>query len=417
MHSEVLEKCRQARQASTVLAGCSATVKSNVLKQIAKSLETEKNAVIKANSRDLELLKSKEGYSRAFHDRLLLDEERITGMAEGLREIAALEDPVGEVTGMWKRPNGLQVGLVRVPIGVIGIIYEARPNVTVDAAGLTIKTGNAVILRGSSEAINSNKALVDLIRQGLEAQNLPADSVALIEDTERSAALELMKANEFVDLLIPRGGTSLIKTVVDNSTVPVIQTGAGNCHTYIDDSAELEMAVRIAVNAKVQRPGVCNAMETLLVHKDIAPRYLPEAVPALIDRGVEIRGCPQTANYSTEVKPAGEEDWVTEYLDLILAVKVVNDIDEAVEHINHYGTGHSEAIITNSYANAQYFLDRVDAAAVYVNASTRFTDGAEFGLGAEMGISTQKLHVRGPMGLESLTSLKYIVYGSGQSRN
>ncbi len=417
MHSEVLEKCRQARQASKVLSGCSATVKNTVLKQIANSLEAGMNTVIEANSRDLELLKSKEGYSRAFHDRLLINEDRISGMAEGLREIAALEDPVGEVTGMWKRPNGLQVGMVRVPIGVIGIIYEARPNVTADAAGLTIKTGNAVILRGSSEAINSNKALVDIIRQVLEAQNLPVGSVSLIEDTERSAALELMKADEFVDLLIPRGGPSLIKTVVDNSTIPVIQTGAGNCHTYIDHSAELQMAVKIAVNAKVQRPGVCNAMETLLVHKDIASRYLPEVIPVLIGEGVEIRGCQQTVGYSPEVKPADEKDWETEYLDLILAVKVVNGIDEAVEHINRYGTGHSEAIITDGYNHAQYFLDRVDAAAVYVNASTRFTDGAEFGLGAEMGISTQKLHVRGPMGLESLTSLKYIVYGSGQSRD
>lgn len=416
MHPEVLKKCIEAQKSKSILANCSANQKNNILEHIADSLENNKEVILKENKRDLDLLKNSEGYTKAFHDRLLLTEERISDMAKGLREIAALEDPIGEVTGMWKRPNGLQIGLTRVPIGVISIIYEARPNVTIDAAGLSLKSGNVVILRGSSEALNSNKALVNIIQQSLINLNLPAASVSLIEDTERAAALDLMKANEYLDLLIPRGGSSLIKTVIDNSTVPVIQTGAGNCHTYIDSSADLESAYNIALNAKIQRPGVCNAMETLLVHRDIAPDFLPKLISALTDQGVEVRGCKKTTMYSTLVKTANHKDWETEYLDLILAIKVVNSVEEAVEHINCYGTGHSEAIITDSYQNSRLFLNQVDAAAVYVNASTRFTDGMVFGLGAEMGISTQKLHVRGPMGLEALTSLKYLIYGSGQTR-
>ena len=416
MHPEVIDKCRQAYKAAAILANCSTNLKNDILVSIARSLEANKNIIIEDNHVDLELLKKKDSYTKAFYDRLLLTGDRIDGMAESLREIAALDDPIGEVTGMWKRPNGLQIGRVRVPIGVIGIIYEARPNVTIDAAALALKAGNAVILRGSSEAINSNKALVKIIQQCLTDKDLPEGSVSLIEDTEYAAAIDLMKSNDYVDLLIPRGGPKLIKTVIDNSTVPVIQTGAGNCHTYIDSNADLDMAVDIAVNAKVQRPGVCNAMETLLVHQDIAPDYLPKVIPALLGRGVEIRGCRRTAEYSSAIKPAEELDWETEYLDLILAVKIVNGIDEAINHINHYGTKHSEAIITNSYNRSTEFLARVDAAAVYVNASTRFTDGFVFGLGAEMGISTQKLHARGPMGLEALTSLKYIIYGSGQIR-
>ncbi len=416
MHPEVLKKCIEAQKSKSILANCSANQKNNILEHIADSLENNKEVILKENKRDLDLLKNSEGYTKAFHDRLLLTEERISDMAKGLREIAALEDPIGEVTGMWKRPNGLQIGLTRVPIGVISIIYEARPNVTIDAAGLSLKSGNVVILRGSSEALNSNKALVNIIQQSLNNLNLPAASVSLIEDTERAAALDLMKANEYLDLLIPRGGSSLIKTVIDNSTVPVIQTGAGNCHTYIDSSADLESAYNIALNAKIQRPGVCNAMETLLVHRDIAPDFLPKLISALTDQGVEVRGCKKTTMYSTLVKTANHKDWETEYLDLILAIKVVNSVEEAVEHINCYGTGHSEAIITDSYQNSRLFLNQVDAAAVYVNASTRFTDGMMFGLGAEMGISTQKLHVRGPMGLEALTSLKYLIYGSGQTR-
>jgi len=417
MKPEVLEKCSQAHRAKSILANCSATVKNEVLEHIARAIEKEKDSIISENSKDIDLLKSKEGYSRAFHDRLLLTEERIESMAEGLRQIAALDDPVGEVTKMWTRPNGLQIGLTRVPIGVVGIIYEARPNVTIDAAGLAVKAGNAVILRGSSEAINSNRALVRIIQKSLTAKKLPAGTVALIEDTERSAAMDLMKADQYLDLLIPRGGASLIKTVVSNSTVPVIQTGEGNCHTYVDDSAELESAVKITVNAKVQRPGVCNATETLLVHEEIAPTFLPRVIPALLEKGVEIRGCEETLAYNSEIKRAADEDWSTEYLDLILAVKVVSTLDEAIEHINYYGTGHSEAIITDSYEHSRLFLNKVDAAAVYVNSSTRFTDGFEFGLGAEMGISTQKLHVRGPMGLDALTSLKYIIYGTGQVKD
>lgn len=416
MHREVLEKCRQAHSAAAVLAGCSTDAKNNALQQIAGALNANKHDLIDANRIDLDRLKAAQHYTKAFYDRLLLTEERITAMAEGLREIAALNDPIGEVTGMWKRPNGLQVGRVRVPLGVIGIIYEARPNVTIDAAGLALKAGNAVVLRGSSEAIHSNRALVEIIRGSLEKVGLPAGAVSLIEDTDRAAATDLMKANDYLDLLIPRGGPALIKAVIENATVPVIATGAGNCHIYIDRDADPVMALEIAVNAKVQRPGVCNALETLLVHEAISALFIPQVVQALTDQGVEVRGCPRTAALTGDVREATEQDWATEYLDLILAVKVVDSLDEAIEHINRYGTGHSEAIVTGSYEAAQHFLRAVDAAAVYVNASTRFTDGFEFGLGAEMGISTQKLHARGPMGLEALTSLKYIIYGSGQTR-
>ena len=416
MHAEVLEKCSQAREASSVLANCGTTIKNELLKHIAEELTKNKDEIIKANAIDLEVLKDKDNYSKAFYDRLLLSDQRIEAMAEGLREIAMLEDPIGEVIGMWKRPNDLQIGKVRVPIGVVGIIYEARPNVTIDAAGLTLKAGNAVILRGSSEAVNSNKALVNIVKKSLIAKELPAGSVSLIEDTDRAAAQDLMKANQYLDLLIPRGGPSLIKAVIQNSTVPVIQTGEGNCHTYIDESADPEMAIAIAFNAKTHRTGVCNAMETLLVHQVIARKVLPGLVKKLQDNEFEVRGCARTKEITSSVNTATEEDWETEYLDAILAIKVVDSVEEAVAHINLYGTGHSEAIVTNSYDHSQYFLNRVDAAAVYVNASTRFTDGFEFGFGAEMGISTQKLHARGPMGLEALTTLKYIIYGSGQIR-
>lgn len=416
MHAEVLEKCEQARLAAAYLAGCSTAIKNNIINDLANSLLENADTIIAANKIDLENLKQKNNYTEAFYDRLLLNELRIKSMAEGLAEIAKLEDPIGAVTKMWKRPNGLLIGLQRVPIGVIGIIYEARPNVTVDAAGLALKAGNAVILRGSSEAIHSNKALVKVMRDRIAAHGLPFGSLALIEDTDRSAANDLMKANGYINLLIPRGGTSLIKSVIENSTVPVVQTGEGNCHIYVDENADLEMALAITVNAKVQRPGVCNAIETLLVHRNIASRFLPEAISTLNSMGVEIRGCKDTMTYSTSVTPARDEDWETEFLDLILAIKIVDSFDEAIAHINYYGTGHSEAIITKDYDRSLEFLNRIDAAAVYINASTRFTDGFEFGLGAEMGISTQKLHVRGPMGLEALTALKYIIFGSGQIR-
>ena len=415
MHHEVLSKAKQARAAAATMAAASAALKNRALCMIAGALEAESGEIIAANAVDLENLQQKGG-GKAFQDRLLLTGERIGSMAEGLRQIAQLEDPVGEVERMWTRPNGLQIGLVRVPVGVIGIIYEARPNVTADAAGLALKSGNAVILRGGSESLHSNKILVRLIREQLAAAGLPGDAVSLVEDTDRAAARALMRLNGLVDLLIPRGGPSLIKTVIENSTVPVIQTGAGNCHVYVDRDADPAMAVAIAVNAKVQRPGVCNAMETLLVHREAAGVFLPAVIPPLLEAGVELRGCARTAACHPSVRQAVEEDWAAEYLDLVLAVKVVDGFDEAVEHINRYGTMHSEAIITADYARAREFLRRVDAAVVYVNASTRFTDGFAFGLGAEMGISTQKLHARGPMGLQALTTRKYIVYGDGQIR-
>lgn len=414
--NEVVRKAKKAKEASMKMADVSTNKKNEALNVIAALLEEKQDDILNENKIDLDNLLEKKGYTKAFYDRLQLTPERIAAMTEGLRAIAALPDPVGEVISMWRRPNGLQVGQVRVPLGVIGIIYEARPNVTVDAAALALKSGNAVVLRGSSEAINSNKALVKVLRQGLRTCELPEDAVVLIEDTDRAAALQLMRLNEYLDVLIPRGGAGLIKTVVENATVPVLETGVGNCHTYVDAGADLEMAVAIADNAKTQRPGVCNAMETLLVHKDIAPSYLPRILQLLHDKGVELRGCPKTREYHPAVKEAQEEDWSTEYLDMILAVKVVDSFEEAVEHINTYGTGHSEAIVTNDYFRAQQFLAKVDAAAVYVNASTRFTDGFEFGLGAEMGISTQKLHARGPMGLVALTSTKFIILGSGQVR-
>ncbi|MFO8192372.1 MAG: glutamate-5-semialdehyde dehydrogenase [Bacillota bacterium] len=416
MHPEVLKKCQKARSAAGGLASVSTSLKNEFLFGLADMLSDNSLAIIEANKIDLENLQKKKGYSKAFYDRLLLNEERIDQMAEGLREIASLEDPIGEVVKMWKRPNGLQIGQVRVPVGVVAIIYEARPNVTIDAAGLALKAGNAVVLRGSSEAINSNTAIVSVIKTCVEQYKLPDGSVNLIEETDRAAAADLMKANQYLDLLIPRGGASLIRAVVENATVPVIETGVGNCHVYIDQGADPVMAVDIAVNAKVHRPGVCNAAETILVHREMVPLIMEKMIDKLLSANVEIRGCPKTQSFSSEVKAADESDWETEYLDLIIAVKVVNSFEEAVNHINRYGTGHSEAIVTSDYRRSREFLNRIDAAAVYVNASTRFTDGAEFGLGAEMGISTQKLHVRGPMGLQALTSIKYIIYGEGQIR-
>ena len=416
MHAEVVAKAEKAREAAAILAAVPTEAKNRALRLIAEALKAQSGKIMEANARDLKLYRESAGFTRALEDRLMLNEERIAGAAGGLLEIAALEDPVGEVTGASLRPSGLQVGQVRTPIGVVGIIYEARPNVTVDAAGLTLKSGNAVILRGGSEALNSNMCLVGIIQEQLRRAELPVASVQLIEDSDRAAARTLMRLNGSVDLLIPRGGPSLIKAVIENATVPVIETGAGNCHLYIDKSAAKDMAVEIALNAKVQRPGVCNAIETLLVHQAAAEEILPAALTKLEQVGVELRGCPRTRSYHKTVKEASEEDWGREYLDLILAVRVVDSIDEAIAHISRYGTMHSEAIVTADYGRARLFLSRVDAAAVYVNASTRFTDGSEFGLGAEMGISTQKLHVRGPMGLKALTSLKYIVYGSGQVR-
>ncbi|MCY6372132.1 glutamate-5-semialdehyde dehydrogenase [Clostridium ganghwense] len=411
----VIDKAILAKEAVRKLAIIDTNTKNKALYAMADALIENMDVILEANSKDMQNGKEK-GLTKALLDRLLLDEKRINSMAEGLREIAFLDDPIGEVVKMWKRPNNLKIGQVRVPLGVIGIIYEARPNVTVDAAGLCIKAGNAVILRGGSEAINSNTAVAKIISDAAEKAGLPKGSINLIEITDREAANVMMKANGYIDVLIPRGGAGLINAVVKNATVPVIETGVGNCHIYVDESADMDNAIDIIINAKTQRPAVCNAMETLLVHKNIAEEFLPKLGEKLDSMGVEIRGCSATQNIIKSAKQATEEDWSTEYLDLILAIKVVDTIDEALEHIYKYGTKHSEAILTNNYENSQRFLNEVDAAAVYINASTRFTDGSEFGFGAEIGISTQKLHARGPMGLKELTTTKYIIYGEGQTR-
>ncbi|MBP2649639.1 MAG: Gamma-glutamyl phosphate reductase [Firmicutes bacterium] len=412
---ELREKGIAAKQAAQKLAVISTTVKNLALVNMAEALEENIRTILEANGLDLENGRAK-GMSNALLDRLMLDSLRIKSMADGLREIAQLADPIGETLSGWRRPNGLEITKLRVPIGVIGIIYEARPNVTADAAGLCLKTGNAVILRGGSEAINSNLAVARLLAQAAEKTGIPAGAIQLLETTDRQAVNALLKLNQYLDVIIPRGGAGLIKTVLENSSVPVIETGTGVCHTFVDESADLAMAQAIAFNAKVSRPGVCNAMETLLVHKKVAERFLPMMLAQYRKAGVELRGCPQTMTYNSSVIPGSEDDWAAEFHDLILAVKVVESLDEALAHIAKYGTRHSEAIITTDYNNAKRFQQEVDAAAVYVNASTRFTDGFEFGFGAEIGISTQKLHARGPMGLEELTSVKYLINGNGQIR-
>ena len=404
-----------AKKAARGLAKCSTTEKNQALLSMAAALEAGQERILAANARDVAQGEEK-GLSAAMLDRLRLTPERIRGMADGLRQVAALPDPVGECLGGMRRPNGLDIQKIRVPFGVIAMIYEARPNVTVDAAGLCLKTGNAVILRGGSEAIESNKVLADILIRAAGAAGLPTGSVGLVETTDREAVNILLKMNRYIDVIIPRGGAGLIRTVVENSTVPVIETGIGICHTYVDESADLTMAADIAFNAKVSRPGVCNSMETLLVHRNVADHLLPDLLERFVKASVEIRGCTETARYHAAVKPATEQDWATEYLDFILSIKVVGSLEEALEHIDHFSTKHSEAIVTRDYANARRFQQEVDAAAVYVNASTRFTDGFEFGFGAEIGISTQKLHARGPMGLVELTSIKYLVSGSGQIR-
>lgn len=413
---EVLRKAARAKEASRVMGFLSTSVKDAALLAMADELVRRSAEITAANAIDM-AEGEKRGLSRALLDRLMLNEARIEEMAEGLRAIAALPDPVGEVISMWKRPNGLQIGKMRVPVGVIGIIYEARPNVTVDAAGLCLKTGNAVVLRGGSEAINSNKAVTKIISEAAVMAGIPEGAIGLIETTDREAVNILLKLNDYLDILIPRGGSGLIQNVVKNATVPVIETGVGNCHVYVDNESDLAMAKNIVINAKTQRPGVCNAMETLLVHSEVAGRLLPDLLNTLRNNyGVEIRGCPETRTLVPWVIPALEEDYYAEFLDLILAVKVVGSMDEAMDHIYKYGTKHSEAIITNNYLKSRRFLQQVDAAAVYVNASTRFTDGFQYGFGAEIGISTQKLHARGPMGLPELTTIKYIIYGEGQIR-
>ncbi|KEH95590.1 glutamate-5-semialdehyde dehydrogenase [Clostridium novyi] len=411
----VIETASLAKSAARKMSIVSTVTKNNALNAMADALIENTNAIIEANKKDMENGREK-GLTESLLDRLLLDEARIKSMAQGLRDVASLEDPIGEVIRMWRRPNNLKIGQIRVPLGVIGIIYEARPNVTVDAAALCVKSGNAVILRGGSEAINSNTTVARIISEAATKAGLPEGAINLIENPSRDAVNVMMKLNDYIDVLIPRGGAGLINAVVKNATVPVIQTAVGNCHVFVDASADLEMAANIVINAKTQRPAVCNAMESLLVHKDIADKFLPYLAEKLKPLNVEIKGCIRTQSLVEGATEATEEDWAKEYLDFKFASKVVDSLDEALDHIYKYSTKHSEVIVTNNYENSQRFLAEVDAAAVYVNASSRFTDGSEFGFGAEIGISTQKLHARGPMGLKELTSSKYIIYGEGQIR-
>lgn len=406
---------KKAKAASRILARLGQTEKNNALHTVAEALKKNATEIIAANSIDMEEAK-KNGMSEALLDRLLLTESRLEDMAEGIRQVAGLDDPIGEVISMKERPNGLLIGQKRVPMGVIGFIYESRPNVTVDGFALCFKTGNAVILRGGSDCIHSNIALVKVIRQTLAACGVTEDAVSLIEDTDRELARQFMRLNKYVDLLIPRGGAGLIRTIVENATVPVIETGTGNCHIYIDKSADMEKALPIIKNAKLQRLGVCNACESLVIHKDIADKAIPLIADMLRENECEIRGDERAVSISDYIIPATDEDYGTEYLARIISARVVDSLDEAIEHINNYSTGHSETIMTEDYESAQRFLAEIDSACVYVNASTRFTDGFMFGFGAEIGISTQKLHARGPMGLLALTSTKYIIYGNGQIR-
>lgn len=411
----VKAKAQAAKQAAAKLAVTSTAVKNAALLAMAAALEAQQSEILAANERDMTAAAAK-GMKSSMLDRLKLTAERISGMADGLRQVAGLADPVGNVIDGKTLPNGLHITKIRVPLGVIGIIYEARPNVTADAAGLCLKSGNAVILKGGSEAMESNKTVAAILAQAAEGAGIPAGSIQFIDTIDRQAVQDLIHMNGLVDVVIPRGGAGLIQAVVRNASVPVIETGAGVCHTYVDKDADVEMAMKIAFNAKVQRPSVCNAMETLLVHKDIADKFLPMMLMMYNSSAVEICGDEAVQEYSGQVHPVTEEDWSTEYGDLRLSVKIVDSIEEAMAHIAKYGTGHSECIVTNNYQAAQLFQYTVDAAAVYVNASTRFTDGNEFGFGAEIGISTQKLHARGPMALPELTSTKYLINGNGQVR-
>lgn len=405
----------RAKEVSRVLNNLGSTPKNEGLKAVAQALLDGKDKILEANQKDVQAALAK-GMNPGLVDRLSLNDARIQAMAEGLLQVASLDDPVGEVISMKPRPNGLLIGQKRVPLGVIGMIYEARPNVTADAFGLCFKSGNAVILKGGSDALESNKAIVVQIREGLKSAGLPEDAVQLIESTDREVTRQFMRLNDYLDVLIPRGSAGLIRSVVENSTVPVIETGTGNCHIFVDESADLDMALNIIFNAKTQRIGVCNACESLVVHRAVAEEFLPLLKARLDEKQVEIRADQEACALVEGFVQAAEEDWGREYLDYILSLKLVDSIDEAIAHINRYNTKHSEAIITSDYANAQRFLNEIDAAAVYVNASTRFTDGFEFGFGAEIGISTQKLHARGPMGLKELTTTKYIIYGNGQVR-
>ncbi len=413
--SYTLELGKKAKSAETVIASAGTLIKNNALAAISKALIENKERIIAENAKDIEAAKAN-GMSEAKQDRLKLDEKRIADMAKGVDDLIALGDPIGEVMDGFTRPNGLRITKVRVPLGVIGIIYESRPNVTVDAAALCLKTGNAVILKGGKEAINSNVCLGAIMREAIESAGLPADVIQVVENTSRETTTEIMRLNGYVDVLIPRGSANLIQAVVQNATVPVIETGAGNCHVYVDASADLDMAVEITDNAKTQRPSVCNAIESLLVHKDCAEKFLPMIAERFKSHNVRIYGCDRTMAILSGIEKASENEYATEFEDFVIAVKVVDSIDEAIAHIRKYSTRHSECIVTSSLASAEKFQKEVDAAAVYVNASTRFTDGGEFGFGAEIGISTQKLHARGPMGLRELTTAKYLINGNGQIR-
>jgi len=415
LKQEALRLAKQAKIAARQLAPLSSAEKNRALLLMADKIEAKSAFLVEENAKDLDFAKAK-GVSSAVLDRIALDPKRVQAMAQGLRDVAALADPVREVVKMWRRPNGLQVGRMRIPLGVIGIIYEARPNVTADAAALCLKSGNAVILRGGSEAHHSNQAIGAVLREACAQTRVPQDAVQVVQIKDHALVNELLQLEEFIDLIIPRGGEDLIRAVVANSKIPVIKHYKGVCHVYVDADASLEMAERICFNAKVQRPSVCNAMETLLVHEAVAPKFLPAMIAKFQAAGVEIRGCKTSCALVPGIKPATEEDWSTEYLDLILAVRIVKDLDEAIAHIERYGSDHTESIVTTNYQKSREFIDRVNSSAVMVNASTRFNDGGELGLGAEIGISTSKIHAFGPMGLEELTTTKFIVFGDGQVR-
>ena len=415
MTEELLKKGTLAKDAAFKLVTTKSEIKNAALEKIADALIKNSAEILAANKTDIENAEKK-GTRKAMIDRLTLTNARIADMAEGVRQVAALDDPIGKIIDEWERPNGLKIAKKRVPIGVIGIIYEARPNVTVDAAVLCLKSSNAVILRGGSEAISSNKAIMKIMQDAAYSAGIPEGSMNIVEDTSRATATELMKMNGYIDLLIPRGSAGLIRSVVENATVPVIETGAGNCHIYVDGDCDFDMAIKICENARVSRPSVCNSAETFLIDKKIANEFLPKLAKVLKDDHVEIRGCDECRKICPDINAATPEDWSTEYNDYIVSIKIVDGVKEAIKHINIYNTKHSDAIVTNNSAHAEMFLNEVDAAAVYVNASTRFTDGFEFGFGAEIGISTQKIHARGPMGLEQLTSIKYVIHGNGQIR-
>ncbi len=420
MHQKVVKKmileiCQKAKAASVELAKASAELRNKALCSMADSLEQSCQQILEANKEDVAAARAK-GTKESLIDRLIVDEKRVKNMATNLREVADMKDVVGEIVKTWTRPNGLIIGQLRVPLGVIGIIYESRPDVTSEASGLCIKSGNAIILRGGSDAINSNLAIGNALRSALEETGLNKDIIQVVPSTDRAFAEKLMIMREYIDVLIPRGGANLIKTVVEKSTVPVIETGTGNCHIYVEEDADLTRAIDIIINAKCQRPGTCNAEEKLIVHKNVAKQFLPKIVSALNLKGVEVRACEKTMQLLPNLKPAVEEDWETEYLDLIIAIKIVENIDEAIAHINKYGTKHSESILTADFNKALKFINEIDAAAVYWNASTRFTDGNQFGLGAEIGISTQKLHARGPMSIQQLTTTKFFILGRGHIR-